>query len=419
MLNKLRESEFNRHVLTILSGSTLAQLIPLVSEPILVRFFTPVEFGILALFLGVATIFSSIATARYEMAIVLPSQDDAAINILALSLIITVVMSLFSALVILVFGGQIALLANSQGLFEFLKWVPLYVLFAGVFQSFNQWATRKKYFGNVATSKLSQSTSNAVVSIGTGWGGWNAIGLILGQLSGWFAASLPLFYKFYKKDSKQFAYVSKQKMLAQAREYQDFPKVNSAHILSDIGQQSLVSFIIANYFTDRTLGFYSRMIRIVKVPAGFIGTAVGQVFYQKASEQWQKDYNIRPLLLKNMKIMSLIGIPIFTVLALFGPQIFAFVLGKQWAIAGSYAQILTPWLLLNFMISPFTDIPLIANKQKKFFLLSLGMNIMVVLAFVIGYYINESIETAFIFISVFQVIFHLYLAYWFWNISKK
>jgi len=161
------------------------------------------------------------------------------------------------------------------------------------------------------------------------------------------------------------------------------------------------------------------MIRIVKVPAGFIGTAVGQVFYQKASEQWQKDYNIRPLLLKNMKIMSLIGIPIFTVLALFGPQIFAFVLGKQWAIAGSYAQILTPWLLLNFMISPFTDIPLIANKQKKFFLLSLGMNIMVVLAFVIGYYINESIETAFIFISVFQVIFHLYLAYWFWNISKK
>ena len=78
MINKIRASEFNRHVAAILSGSTLAQLIPLISEPILVRFFTPVEFGILALFLAVATIFSSVATARYEMAIVLPKRDELA-----------------------------------------------------------------------------------------------------------------------------------------------------------------------------------------------------------------------------------------------------------------------------------------------------------------------------------------------------
>ena len=418
MIKKIRASEFNRHVLAILSGSTLAQLIPLISEPVLVRFFTPTEFGILALFMAVATLFSSVATARYEMAIVLPKKDSIAINILALSLIITIFMSFLSAIVVHFFDAQIASLTQSPDLIDFLKWIPLYVFLAGVFQSFNQWATRKKYFTSVASSKISQSTTNASISMGTGWVGWNAMGLIWGQISGWFAASIPLLYKFNKKDRQLVSTINKKEILLQAKEHKAFPTINSAHILSDIGQQSMVSVIIANLFTDKILGFYSRMIRIVKVPAGFIGTAVGQVFYQKASEQWQEDKNIRPLLIKNTKIMAILGLPIFTILALFGPSIFGFVLGEPWAIAGRYAQILSPWLFLNFMLSPFTDIPLIVDQQKKFFALSLSINILIVLAFIMGYYINGDIETAFILISVFQIIFHLYLGYWFYMISK-
>lgn len=417
MIEKIRKSEFYRHVLTIISGSAAAQLITLFSEIILVRLFSPHEFGVLALFLSVATIFTAVATARYEMAIVLPKKDNAAINTLALALLITLFTTAISALVVLFFGDNIARLANNPDVLPFLKWVPLYVFIGGVFQSFNQWATRKKYFKNIAYSKFSQSSTNASVSIITGWSGWQALGLIWGQISGWFAAGLPLLFKFYRKDRHLLNEVNRRKMLQQAKEYSDFPKVNSAHILSDIGQQSLVSFIIANLFSSSILGFYSRMIRIVKIPASFIGTAVGQVFYQKASTQWQEEKDIRPLFISNVKIMGLMGVPIFLILALFGPQIFGFVLGEDWAIAGQYARLLSPWLLLNFMISPFTHIPLIVNKQKKFFLLSLSMNIMVVMAFLIGYYVNGNIETSLILLSSFQVVFHLYLGVWFYRIS--
>ncbi|NOR87595.1 MAG: oligosaccharide flippase family protein [Bacteroidales bacterium] len=418
MIKKIRESEFYRHVLTIISGSTLAQLIPLISEPVIVRLFSPVELGVLALFLSVSTIFSSIATARYEMAIVLPKKDEIAVNILALSLFITLAMSFLSGIIVWLFDEKIAAIANSPSLVEFLKFVPLYVLVAGVFQSFNQWATRKKYFKNIAISKISQSSTNAAVTMSTGAIGWNALGLIWGQISGWFAGSLPLIFKFYKRDRSLVSSVNKKEIAKQAKVYADFPKVNSAHIMSDIGQQSLVNFIIANFFSDRILGFYSRMIRIVKVPAGFIGTAVGQVFFQKASEQWQQEKNIRNLFLSNLKIMSVLGIPIFLILAVFGPQIFGFVLGEDWEIAGYYAQLLSPWLLLNFMISPFTHIPLIVNKQRKFFLLSLSMNVLVIIAFLMGYYINGSIESALILMSSFQVVFHIYLGIWFYRITK-
>jgi len=419
MIKRLSKSDFFGPVLTIMSGSTLAQLIPLFSEILIVRLFSPVELGILALFLAVATLFSAVATGRYEMAIVLPRTDDKAINVLALSLFITLLISIFSGLIVWLFGEDIARLAGSEGLIPFLKWVPLFVLVSGFYQSFNQWATRKRYYKNIAASKISQSSSNAAISLGTGFAGMNALGLIWGQIAGWFMGSMPLFYRFWRRDQKLIPAVNKTQMLVQAKEYSDFPKINSAHILSDIGQQSLLNFIISRFFGDHILGFYSRMIRIVKVPAGFIGAAVGQVFYQKASEVWHQHHNIRPLLKKQMIPMLALGLPIFTLLALFGPAIFGFVLGEDWMIAGTYAQFLSPWLFLNFLISPFTSIPLIVGRQSRFFLLSLGMNISVILAFITGYYLYDAIEAALIMVSVFQVVFHLYLAYWFYQISAK
>lgn len=413
------KSDFYKSVLTILSGSTLAQLIPLFTEPILVRLFSPLEFGILALFLAVATIFSSVATARYEMAIVLPKSDGSAVNILFLSLFIAILMALFSGIVIMLFGENISNLVNTPELNEFLFWVPLYVLVAGIFQSFNMWVTRKKYFRNMAASKISQSGSNAVVAVGSGLAGANSMGLISGQIAGWFAGGVPLFYKFWKKDRTLISEITKARMKEEAKRHSDFPKVNSLHILSDIGQQSLFNFIVSRFFGGSVLGFYSRMIRIVKVPAGFIGSAVGQVFYQKASEQWQETQNIRSLFISQLKLMLLLGLPIFGILALWGPEIFGFVLTEKWAVAGEYARILSPWLLLNFSISPFTNIPLITGKQKTFFTLSLIMNISVLLALVIGYYWKGNIETALYLVCAIQVVFHLVLISWFYKITAK
>lgn len=419
MMKGLRESAFFGPVLTILSGSTLAQLLPLITEPILVRLFTPLEFGILALFLAVATLFSAVATGRYELAIVLPESDKKAVNILGLALIIAVLMSLLSFIFILLFGNQISNILNSPELRPFLNWVPLFVLVSGIFQSFNQWATRKKYYKNIAFSKITQSSSNALVSLSTGWVGMNAIGLIWGQITGWFMGSTPLIYRFFKRDRALIGQLNRQEMKKQAKFYSDFPKINSAHILSDIGQQSLVNFIIARLFSAPILGFYSRMIRIVKVPAGFIGTAVGQVFYQQASEKWQKDQDIRGLFVGQIKMMLVLGIPIFSILAIWGPEIFGFVLGKDWEIAGKFAQILSPWLFLNFLISPFTQIPLIVNRQRRFFIISLSMNFVLVLSFIAGYFINEEITSSLIIISIAQTIFHLYLGSWFYQISRK
>ena len=91
----LKPSESTKNILTLMSGTVLAQAIPIAITPILSRIYTEEDFGILAIYVSIATIVSVIATGRYEMAILLPREDEDAINIAALSMLIV---SLFTFL---------------------------------------------------------------------------------------------------------------------------------------------------------------------------------------------------------------------------------------------------------------------------------------------------------------------------------
>lgn len=414
MIPPFKLSDFHRHVGILLSGSTLAQLIPLLSELVLVRLFTPAEFGVLALFLSVATLIASVATARYNFAIVLPKGEDAAINVLALSLFITLcVVTPLSAVAVWFFPHTIASWMDSPNILPFLPWVPLFVLLSGIYSALFQWSTRKGYFMRMASSRISQSTGTAVVSIGTGLLLWRALGLVVGQIAGWAMGVLSLAHRFWQHDRGLWRQVSWQQMRQQAWRYIQFPTINSMHVLSDEGKQSLSNILIARYFSEATLGLYSRMLRIVKVPMGFIGSSVGQVFFQEAGQRWHTEQRIAPLYRKNMMLMAMIGLPIFGVVVLWGPAIFAWVLGEQWRVAGEYAQWLSVGMYSVFVLSPFSTLPMLASKQLAFFVYSLISNIAVVLCFVVAHYWGAHITIALLMVSVVQLIFNGFLAFWF------
>ena len=48
--NKVLKSEFNRNVLTLMTGTTIAQALPIAITPILTRLYTPEDFGVFAIF---------------------------------------------------------------------------------------------------------------------------------------------------------------------------------------------------------------------------------------------------------------------------------------------------------------------------------------------------------------------------------
>ena len=70
------DKNINKNIFILFTGSTLAQLIPIAIAPILTRLYSPEEFGLLAIFISLAAIFSPIASLRYELSILLPKSNS-------------------------------------------------------------------------------------------------------------------------------------------------------------------------------------------------------------------------------------------------------------------------------------------------------------------------------------------------------
>ena len=97
---------FADNVLTLAGGTTLALGVTVLASPITSRLFGPEAFGLAALFRSGAAMLAAIACLRYEMAIVLPKKDEDAAPLFALCCIALVAMTIFAAVLTMVFGTR-------------------------------------------------------------------------------------------------------------------------------------------------------------------------------------------------------------------------------------------------------------------------------------------------------------------------
>ena len=76
--------------------------------------------------------------------------------------------------------------------------------------------------------------------------------------------------------------------------------------------------------------------------------------------------------------MFLIGTPIFLLLYFIAEDLFSFVFGQSWALAGIYTKIVLPFFYIRFISSALSSILSIYEKQKmeffiNFIILSSGL----------------------------------------------
>src|SRR5512136_775326 len=106
-------SSFFTSVLKLVSGTTLAQLITILTAPIISRLFPPNAFGILSVFTSLITIVSVVICLRYEFAIVLPEKEEDAANLVGICALIALGISLLVGLFLLLFGHPLVALLKA------------------------------------------------------------------------------------------------------------------------------------------------------------------------------------------------------------------------------------------------------------------------------------------------------------------
>ncbi|MBL0104439.1 MAG: oligosaccharide flippase family protein [Bacteroidetes bacterium] len=147
---------------------------------------------------------------------------------------------------------------------------------------------------------------------------------------------------------------------------------------------------------------------MLRAPLAIVGSAYSQVLYSEVNTMKINGTPFKPLLIKSIRKIMLICFPFFLVLLFFAPFIFKIAFGDEWEQAGVLTRLLIPWLVMNFLASPISQVPNIMGQQRKAFLI----NLIVVLAAFAGLILSIQVATSFEYpFLVFSTISALYLIY--------
>ena len=355
-------SEFSKNVLTLITGSTIAQAILIAISPILTRLYTPEDFGVLALFVAITSIFGSIANGRYELAIMLPKKDEDAINIFALGFIINVFITLMLFIIILIFHDKIVELLKNREISIWLYFIPISVFLMGIFNLLNYFNNRMKQYKDLAKANVYKSIGGAIIQLSLGLLKAGAIGLITGQIFSQIITNTKLFFNI--KNLNLFKHVNKLKILAFAKRYKDFPEFSMwAGLLNSLSTY-LINILISLFFSVKTLGFYSLAQRMLGMPSVLIGSSISQVYFKEAVLEKQQTGKSITAFIFTFKKLLLMSLVVFGLLFFFVEDIFAFIFGEEWRIAGKYAKILLLFYMVRFVSSSLSITTTIFEKQR-------------------------------------------------------
>jgi O-antigen/teichoic acid export membrane protein len=391
-----------------MTGNTIAQAIPIAISPILTRLYIPEDFGVFALFVAITSIFGSIANGRYELAIMLPRKDEDAINILALGFIINVFISVCLLMIVLIFHDYILSLLNNKDISPWLYLVPISVFLMGCFNLLNYYNNRKKYYKDLAKANVLKSIGSATIQVLLGFLKAGAIGLINGQIFAQIISNTKLFLNI-KKDNL-FQFIKKKRIITLAKRYKDFPKFSMWAILANTLSVQFVNILISVFYNISTLGFYSLVQRVLAMPAALIGNSIGRVFFQEAAKEKHETGKVIKTFNNTVKKLLIIGIPLFGILFFIVEDLFIFVFGEDWRIAGEYAKILIPLFFIRFIVSTLTLVPIIYEKLRVDLYFQLGLISLYIGLFIINEILqNNFIELLYIFNYIIGSYYLIYL----------
>lgn len=376
-------SRFITNVLKLVSGSVIAQALGILLVPIITRLYSPGDYGAFQVFLSISSILAVLSCLSYQLAIMLPKEEEDSANIVTLCIALVSIISVVSGGVFILLSGWVGETLNTPDLSQYLIFLPVVVFLNGLFVVVNYWLSRRVRFGTLATAQVANSVSSKFVQIGTGFGSASPLGLILGLIAG-YGAALLVMLRGIREDLPLFRSVSLSRITYLAKRYRRFPLFTSWSTVANSASLQVAPLMLASFFSPVVVGFYGMAHMVVNMPMSLIGSATGQVFFQKASEEKNRTGSVKTVVQEVHQRLVSIGIFPILILMIIGEELFALVLGAQWGTAGGYARILAPWLLLVFIASPLSTIFSVLERQT----IGLAFNLMVLFSRIAVLYVG-------------------------------
>lgn len=343
-----------RASLILLIGTGTATGLNFLAVPILARLTSPAEFGVFALFVGVAAVATNFAGMRYDTAIVHPNDQARAHTLLLLALL----SSILTTAIALCAGALIWLLPSDFGLSHWAGQLALplatVIFFNAIQRIATEWLTRTERFLGVGIlppllagstlalqwwlidaphESLVEGPARRAVTLA--WGA--ALGQTLTGIAA-FAMTAPAFYAAFRTRARA-------PIRSTAVEYRDFPRYMIPYGLSTLLRDRSVQFAIGAIGSAEVLGRFAMAQRICAAPLGLVHAGVAQPLYGFACRHGKRASS--KLGASVLELASALIFPFAILLIPFADPVAQLFLGNRWRGAGFELSVLAvPYALL-------------------------------------------------------------------------
>jgi O-antigen/teichoic acid export membrane protein len=354
--------DFAQNAGLVMAGTVVAQVLPLLFYPVFTRLYSPADFGTFATISMIATPLAIVASGTYEQAFLIARSSLSAANLFLFILLRSAIILLPALLLLLALRDPIAIALADPALRVALIFVPLISFGQVVYNCTAEWLVRETAFKDLSANRISQSVALALPKLGFGVGGWFGGGLVLGEALGRLVYVGYSFRQVWRGPMSRFA-TSRSRMAAMGKRYRNFPRVMVPDQLINTFAGSIHVLIIGYAFGPTELGYVSLLFSALYLPVTIVSSSLKDVFRQRASVDYARDGNCRPLYFRLLWPVTLLGLVGFGLLYLLSPWLFVFVFGPKWAAVGEYARLLIPMFFFNFVAMSLGGVLVIANKM--------------------------------------------------------
>jgi len=389
-LYKLTSSLFVRQISILSSGNAISYLLAFIALPILTRIFPKESFDWLTLYISFISIGGVILSLQYEKALVVCKENHEVSKLFFLSILSATFITLFLFLltfITLQFSIFSVILDKYSS--SFLVYIIIGAWAAAVYQSAMQLLNKQEAYTLMSFSKVVV----ALLTVCFQFLFWKypiiglPLALVIGHVLGKGLSLIVVSRQCLAvlTDALNYSLGSYKSLIIK---FKDFQKFNLTAVIIDKIASELPVLLITIWFTQY-LADYGMAFRVLMIPLALFCTSYSQVFMRKASDLWNKNDDIRPLIKKTwLFIGSLLIVP-FILLLIFGSHLFGLVFGEEWSTAGKIAAYLVPVQWFTAISSTTSVTYTVIRKQKYMVIFSIISIFYRIGSFSLGYYLGD------------------------------
>lgn len=403
VFSKIKENNFYRNISILTSGTILAQIISIVTLPLLSRIYTEKAFGEFSLISSVAAIVLGLITLGLSSAIMVPEDDQSSNQIFGTVLITQFILATVFIAICLLISPWYQLFSTSISYVFACFLMYLYILATNVMSLMTVSLNRKMMYKVLFRNSLINAFATLFVTVPIGFLNGNAAGYLIGSIIGSVIAILQMMHNYNPLNTR----INIKTMCLVFCEYKDYIIFQCpANFVGNLAIQLPTQFL-GNFYGNEALGGYGMCQKLLAIPSRIIGSPISTVYFSTVSEYHREGKKVGKFTFSLISKILLASFFPAIIIMLFGKEIFIFILGDNWGGAGVIASILVIKFILSFCNQCTSYLRVALGLQRVNLYMTIIQIFVTIITLLIGYYLQHNIIGAVLLYAIGDTLFQM------------